>query len=65
MKNSEIVVDIDDSGEFTFVAPDDKTHKVTGNGRQRDIWIRRPSGLKLKYHEELESNVQVDGKPIN
>jgi hypothetical protein len=63
-KNNEVIVDTADSGEFSFVGPDDKIHKLTGKGRQRDIWIRTQGGLKMKYHEELESDVQVDGKPI-
>jgi len=63
-KKREIFVDTADSGEFSFVGPDDKIHRLTGKGRQRDIWIRTQGGLKMKYHEELESNVQVDGKPI-
>ena len=63
-KNNEIIVDTADSGEFSFVGPDDKIHRLTGKGRQRDIWIRTQQGLKMKYHEELESNVQMDGKPI-
>jgi hypothetical protein len=48
----------------SFVGHDERIHKLTGKGRQRDDWICTPGGLKMKYHEELESNVQMEENPF-
>jgi hypothetical protein len=60
-KSREIIVETTDSVVFSILGPDDKIHKFSGKGRQRDIWIRTHNGLKLKYHEELESTVKMEG----
>ena len=64
-KDKAINVETTDSGEFDFVGPDNTTHRLVGKGRQRDTWIQVDGELKMKYHEELESTAQVDGKPVN
>jgi hypothetical protein len=62
---NEIIVETSDEGEFSFAGPDGKVHELSGQGRQRDTWIRTQEGWKVKLHEELESKVKMDGKPIN
>lgn len=62
---SAVTVEIEDSGRFRFTGPDGKAHEMVGSGRSRDVWVRTSQGWKLKYHEELDSSVKVDGKPIN
>jgi hypothetical protein len=57
--NIQIIVETTDSGEFNYVGPDGKTERLSGKGRQRDIWIRTHGELKIKYHEDLESTVQA------
>jgi uncharacterized cupredoxin-like copper-binding protein len=64
-KDKEIVVETTDSGDFSFAMPDGVVHKLSGKGRQRDIWVRSEGTLKMKFHEELESSVQVDGQTVN
>ncbi|MEW6207720.1 MAG: hypothetical protein AB1631_05090 [Acidobacteriota bacterium] len=64
-ENNEIIVETSDNGEFSFSGPDGRLHKLKGKGRQRDSWIRTQQGLKIKFHETLESVVEVDGKLIN
>ena len=62
---SAVTVEIADSGRCRFIGPDGKAHEMVGSGRSRDVWVRTSQGWKLKYHEELDSSVKVDGKPIN
>ena len=64
-KDKEIVVETTDSGDFNATLPDGVVHKMSGAGRQRDVWVRSQGTLKMKYHEELESTMQIDGKPVN
>jgi hypothetical protein len=60
-----VTVEIADSGRFRFSGSDGKSHEMLGRGRSRDVWVRTSQDWKLKYHEELDSSVKVDGKPIN
>jgi hypothetical protein len=57
-KKNRIIVETVDSGEVNYVGPYSKPQRLSRKGRQRDIWIRTHGELKLKYHEDLESNVQ-------
>jgi hypothetical protein len=60
-----IIVEISDGGKISIVDPEGKTHIVEGSGRSRDTWEHTDTGWKIKYHENLESNTKLDGKPID
>jgi hypothetical protein len=64
-KDKEIIVETTDSGDFSIATPDGQIHKLSGKGRQRDTWVRSQGTLKMKFHEELESTMQMDGVPVN
>ena len=63
--DGEYIVVSSDHGRLTLATPDGQTHEAVGRSRQRDVWVRTDEGWKIKYHEELESTVQIDGKTVN
>jgi hypothetical protein len=63
--DDEYIVVASDHGRLTLATPDGQTHEAVGRSRQRDVWVKTGEGWKIKSHEELESNVQIDGKTIN
>jgi hypothetical protein len=65
LKNGEATVETTDNGRLTFLGPDEKLHELFGKSRSRDMWKKTPIGWRLKFHEEIESTVEVDGKPLN
>ena len=62
-ESDEVIVDTNDRGRLSILGPDDKILKIRAEGRSRDVWKRTPKGWKMKSHEELESNVELEGKP--
>ena len=63
-EDDEVIVEISDGGKISLVDPEGKTHIIEGSGRSRDTWEHTDKGWKIKYHESLESNTKLDGKPI-
>ena len=61
---NELIVEVIDRGRLSIVGPDDKILKVSAQGRSRDVWKRTQEGWKMKSHEELESKVELEGRPI-
>ena len=61
---NEVIVEVSDGGKISIVDPEGKPHIIEGSGRSRDTWEHTDKGWKLKYHENLESNSKLDGKPI-
>jgi hypothetical protein len=68
IKNGEekgvLIVEVSDRGKVSFMDPNGKLHELFGRGRSRDVWKFSRQGWQIRYHEELESYVEVDGKPI-
>ena len=60
----EVVVEISEAGKFGFLGPDGKLHELLARGRSRDVWVLTRQGWRIKYHEELESHIEVDGNKI-
>ena len=63
--DGEYIVVSSDHGSLTLATPDGQTHAAEGRSRQRDVWVKTGQGWKIKYHQELESTVQIDGKTVN
>ena len=62
-ESDEVIVETNDRGRLSILGPDDKILKIRAEGRSRDVWKRTQKGWKIKSHEELESNVELEGKP--
>ncbi|HYM01032.1 MAG TPA: nuclear transport factor 2 family protein [Blastocatellia bacterium] len=63
--DGELVVESSDHGRLTLAGPDGQAHEAVGSSHQRDTWVKTKDGWKIKYHEELDSHVEIDGKPVN
>ncbi|HKV38180.1 MAG TPA: nuclear transport factor 2 family protein [Blastocatellia bacterium] len=61
----EYLLETSDHGKMTVNGPDGASHELTGTGRYREIWVRTKDGWKIKYHEEVESDMRIDGQPMN
>jgi ketosteroid isomerase-like protein len=62
-ESNEIIVEVTDRGKLSIIGPDDKVLKISAQGRSRDVWKRTQEGWKIKSHEELDSNAELNGKP--
>ena len=62
-EGNEIIVEVSDRGRLSILDADDKILKISAQGRSRDVWKRTQEGWRMKSHEELESNVELEGKP--
>jgi ketosteroid isomerase-like protein len=62
-ESNEVIVEVSDRGRLSLLGPDDKILKISAQGRSRDVWKRTQEGWRMKSHEELESNVELEGKP--
>ena len=59
---NEVIVEVSDRGRLSILGPDNKILRISAQGRSRDVWKRTQEGWKIKSHEELESNVELEGK---
>jgi len=59
--NGETTVMISASGSIT-VTLEGQEHKVAGESKSRDIWVKTNQGWRIKSHEVLESSRTVDGQ---
>ena len=62
-ESNEVIVEVSDRARLSLLGPDDKILKISAQGRSRDVWKRTQEGWRMKSHEELESNVEPEGKP--
>lgn len=58
-QKNEVTVEVSESAKLSFVSTDGIIHEMSGHGRSRDIWRRTQQAWKIKFHEELESTIEV------
>ena len=59
--NGEVTVMISAAGSIVLTL-EGQEHKVEGESKSRDIWVKTSPGWKIKSHEVLESSRTVDGQ---
>jgi len=59
--NGEVTVMISAAGSITLTV-EGQDHKVAGQSKSRDIWVKTSQGWRIKSHEVLESSRTVDGQ---
>jgi Domain of unknown function (DUF4440) len=60
---NEAIVETSNAGKVTLVGPDGQTHRLEFKGKARETWVRTDARWRVRYSEELESNVTEEETP--